>query len=160
MTSAPVLLRWQLRVAHDLLEATIAPVTQEDLERSPAGRGARAAACYAEALTSEDLIVNGVLAAVGPLALTTWWGRTGVSELPPPGPFDRDAWLQRVRFDLPRAGTYSLAVRTATDEYLGQLPEGTLDPEPACLLTALLLNLAARCGEIDYLLHRSGTDRR
>src|SRR5262249_44828763 len=83
MTSARGLLRWQLQVAHDLLDGAIAPLSPEAVRRRPAGPAARAAACYAGVLLSEDLIVNGVLAAGRPLALSTWAGRTGVSELPP-----------------------------------------------------------------------------
>ena len=77
MTSARGLLRWQLQVAHELLDGAIGPLSAEAVHGRPLGAAARAAACYAQALLSEDVSVNGVLAAGRPLALSTWVGRTG-----------------------------------------------------------------------------------
>lgn len=125
MTSARALLRHQLRVAHDRLEGAARPL------------GGEAARRYADVLLAEDLIVNGVLAGGQPLSLTTWAGRTGARES-----------------DLSRLHGYARAVRAATDAYLAGLPEGALDPADLCLLTALVLDLAARRGEIDCLLRR------
>jgi hypothetical protein len=153
MTSARALLRWQLQVAHDLLDGAIGPLSPEAVRRRPSGPAARAATCYAGALLNEDLIVNGVLAAGEPLAMTTWAGRTGVSELPPMAiPIDWQAWVRRVRLDLAHLRPYALAIRAATDAYLAGLPDDAFEPAPACLLTALLMELAMRRGEIGCLL--------
>src|SRR6266545_2490152 len=81
--SARALLRWQFRLAHELLDAAIERLTTEALHRRPPGTAAPAGACYAQVVLCEDLSVNGVLAAGTPLALSTWVGRTGLSELPP-----------------------------------------------------------------------------
>jgi hypothetical protein len=160
MTSARGLLRWQLQVAHDLLDRAVGPLSPEAVRRRPAGPAARAAACYAGVLLSEDLVVNGVLAAGRPLALTTWAGRTGVSELPPlTAPIDWRGWVGRVRLDLAGLRPYGLAIRAATDAYVAGLPDEALDPAPSCLLTALVLDLAMRRGEIGCLLGRPGPDQ-
>ena len=83
MTSARSLLRWQFQVAHELLDAAVGALDAEAGRRRPAGAPGLAAAGYAHALLCEDLSVNGVLGAGEPLALSTWAGRTGLSELPP-----------------------------------------------------------------------------
>jgi hypothetical protein len=98
-----------------------------------------------------------VLATRTPLALSTWVGRTGLSELPPIArPTDWHAWARRVRLDLAQLRPYARAVYAVTDAYLTALPDEALDPErgerPACLLSALLLTLAMRRGEIACLL--------
>src|SRR5690349_4093586 len=80
--SARGLLRWQFRLAHKLLEATVHDIPSAALHRIPSDAPASAAARYAQAVLCEDLTVNGVLAARPPLALGAWAGRTGLSELP------------------------------------------------------------------------------
>src|SRR5258707_6103687 len=80
--SARALLRWQFRVAHELLEAAIERLTAEAIIRRPTGTAASPGACYAQVVLCEDLSVNGVLRARTPLALSTWFGRTGISEIP------------------------------------------------------------------------------
>src|SRR5947199_2207819 len=81
--SARALLRWQFRLAHELLDAATDGLTLEAVHRHPPGTAAPAGASYAQVVLCEDLTVNGVLAAGTPLALSTWAGRTGLSELPP-----------------------------------------------------------------------------
>jgi hypothetical protein len=153
VTSARALLRWQLQLAHELLDGTIGPLSAEAVGRRPPGAAARAAACYAQVLLCEDLSVNGVLAAGRPLALSTFAGRTGLSELPAlAGPTDWAAWSRRVRLDLARLRPYAGAVSAATDAYLAGLPDDAFEPAPECLLTALLLNLSMRRGEIACIL--------
>jgi hypothetical protein len=155
--SARALLRRQFRIAHDLLEAAIDRLPAGAVHRRLLGPAAPAGACYARVVVCEDLIVNGMLAAATPLALSDWIGRTGLSELPPPGrPADGCAWSRRVRLDLAAFRPYARAVYAATDAYLAALPDEQLDPAwgelPACLLTALLLTLVMRRGEIACLL--------
>ncbi len=156
-SSARALLRWQFRLAHELLDAAIEPFTTEALHRCPPGTAAPAGACYAQGVLCEDLSVNGVLAAGKPLALSTWAGRTGLSELPPlAGTTDWCAWARRVRLDEARLRPYARAVYASTDAYIAALPDEALDPArrdmPACLLSALLLNVSMRHGEIACLL--------
>lgn len=155
MSSARALLRWQLQLADELLDSAIAPLGRCGRPRD--ARAARAAARYAEALLCEDISVNGMLAGGRPLALSTWAGRTGASELPPlAGPVDWPAWGRRVELDLTRLRAYAAAVHAATDAYVARLPDGAVEPAFECLLTALLLRSAAHRGEIVRLLEGDG----
>lgn len=147
MTTARALLRWQLRLVAELLDAAAAPLGRRGAPRG--GPASLAAARYAEAVLEEDVGVSAVLAGGPPLALSTWAGRTGASELPPlAGPVDWTAWAGRVEFDLARLRAYAAAVHAATDAYLAALPDDALEPAPECLLTALVLTVATRRGEI------------
>jgi len=153
LVSASALLRWQFRLAHELLDAAIDRLTLEAIHRYPPGAAAPAGACYAQVVLCEDLTVNGALAAGTPLALSTWAGRTGLSELPPFAELaEWGAWACRVRLDRARLRAYARAVYAATDAYLEALPAEALDPArgetPACLLSALLLTVSMRRGEI------------
>jgi len=132
------------------------------VHRHPPGTAAPAGACYAQSVLCEDLSINGVLAAGAPLALSSWIGRTGLSELPPlAGTTDWRGWARRVRLDLGELRPYARAVYTATDAYLAALPDEALDSahgeRPACLLSALLLTLSMRHGEIACLMQCMAT---
>jgi hypothetical protein len=151
--SAKALFRWQFRLAHNLLEAAIERFPAESVQRRTAGTSALAGACYAQAVLCEDLSVNGVLAAGAPLALSTWSGRTGVSQMPSLAQLtDWRAWAQQVQLDLTRLRSYANAVYASTDEYLDTLAHNALRRPrgeiPAYILNALLLTLSMRRGEI------------
>ena len=155
--SAATLLRWQFRLAHELLDAAIERLPIGAAQRQPGGAGAAPAACYAQVVWCEDLSINGVLSNKTPLALSTWAGRTGLSELPPLAEAsDWRDWARRVELDLSEFQTYARAVYTATDVYLAALPDEAIDTShagtPGCLLSALLLTLSMRRGEIACLL--------
>jgi hypothetical protein len=144
---AGALLRWQFRLVHRLLDTAVDQLADAAHDRYAA------CACFARAVLCEDLSVNGVLAVRQPLALSSWAGRTGMSELPPlAGPADWRAWERSVRLDLGRLRPYARAVYASTDAYLAALSEDGLEPvggeTPGCLLSALLLTLAAWHGEI------------
>src|SRR5690242_11026404 len=116
--SARSLLRWQFRLAHRLLEATVHELPAEALHRRPPGAAAPAGASYAQVVLGEDLSVNGVLAGRPPLAFSAWAGRTGLSELPAlvesgGEPDGWDAWAHRVQVDLAAFRAYAQAVYTA-----------------------------------------------
>jgi hypothetical protein len=156
-SSARTLMRWQFRSAHGLLDAAVARITTEAVHRRSPGSAASARSCYAQALLCEDLSVNGVLAAGKPLALSTWANRTGMSEIPPLSePTDWRTWACRVQIDLARLSFYSRAVYASTDAYLAALPDDAFDAvraeTPAGLLSALLLTLSMRRGEIACLM--------
>ncbi len=156
-SSASALLRWQFKHAHALLDSTVERLTTETVYRQPLGTAAPVGACYAQVVLCEDLSVNGMLAAGMPLALSTWVGRTGLSELPSLARLaDWRTWARSVRLDLAELRPYARAVYAATDTYLATLPDDALDPArtelPAYLLSALLLTLAMGCGEIACLL--------
>jgi hypothetical protein len=154
--SARALLRWQFRVAHQLPETAIERLTAEAIHRRPPGTAAPAGACYAQVVLSEDLGINSVLGAGTPLALSTWAGRTGVSEILSLGePTDWRAWAQQVQVDLAQLRSYARAVYASTDTYLAALTDDAFDRThnemPACVLNALLLTLSMRSGEIACL---------
>jgi hypothetical protein len=160
--SAKALLRRQFDLVHALLEASVQELAAEDSRRRPFGRAARAWACYAQGVVYEDLCINGVLAAGAPLALSQWAGRTGLSELPPlTGPMDWHAWGSRVDLEPIVVRPYARAVHAATDAYLARLPREALDAwhgeEHVCLLSALLLTLSMRRGEIAGILNGDPT---
>lgn len=155
--SARTLLRWQFQRVHELLDAAIEQIPAEALCRHLSSGAPAVAASYAQVVVSEDLVVNGVLAKGTPLALSTWVGRTGLSEMPPcVVATDWDAWARRVRLDVARLRLYARAVYASTDAYVAALPEDPFNPVradgPGCMLSALLLTLSMRTGEIACLL--------
>ncbi len=154
--SAKGLLRKQFRVAHALLDDAIDRFPLETVHRCAFGMNVSPGVRYAQVVLCEDLSVNGVLAAGAPLAFSGWAGRTGLSEIPPfVGAMGWRAWAERVRLDQNKVRAYARAVYASTDGYIVALPEEALDPTrvemPACLLSALLLSISMRCGEIASL---------
>jgi DinB superfamily len=154
--SARMLLRRQFRRAHQLLDGAINGLPDEVIHRRPSVGSSPIGASFAQIVVCEDLSINGVLAAAIPLALSTWAGRTGLSELPPLARTgDWRSWARRVRLDLATLRPYADAVYASTDGYLANLPDEALDPTddaaPACLLTAILLTVSMRRGEIACL---------
>jgi hypothetical protein len=94
----------------------------------------------------EDITVNGVLAGCAPLALSTWRGRTGLSQLPPiHRQRAHDGWVSRVDIEFHEFRNYARAVYAATDDYLGCLTPLS-DRSNTCVLNALLFMLSVRCG--------------
>jgi hypothetical protein len=155
---ARALLRWQFRVAHESLEGAIDSLIAEPNFRRPdaiASSTTSVGACYAQIVLSEDICVNGVLSAGTPLALSTWAGRTGLSEIPAlVDSSNWRTWTRRVRLDFGELRPYARAVYASTDAYLAELTDDALQPPekmPACVLNALLLTLSMRRGEIECL---------
>ena len=127
---ATTLLREQLQVAHQWLEGTMADVTPEQAHWTPPGIATPLGASYAHVLTSEDMIIKGMLQQTAPLLASTWAGRTGLSEPPPmPGPAwgEYGPWTRRVQIDLPALRAYGQAVYEATAAYLAGLTPADLD---------------------------------
>ena len=160
--SARGLLRSQFRLAHELLEAAIEQLRTK-AAHLPDSTAWAAEARYAHVVLCEDLSINGILASGTPLALSTWVGRTGISDVPLlAGSNDWRAWGLQVRLDLAELRRYARAVYASTDDYLDALPDDALHTAcgemPACVLNALLLTLSMRRGEIaclHTLTHRS-----
>ena len=165
--NATGLLREQVKVAHDVLEATMADVTAAQLHTIPPGIANPLGATYAHLVCSEDLTIQGMLRQVAPLGASTWAERTGLSEpMPMPGPHwgEYPAWTRRVQIDLPALRAYAQAVYEATDAYLAAMPDealiqqldltsvglGTMPLSTA--LTMLLLNhIGTETGEVAVL---------
>jgi hypothetical protein len=155
--SAKSLLRKQFRAAHALLDDAIDRLPLETVHRCAFGTNLSPGVRYAQVVLCEDLSVNGVLAAGTPLVFSTWAGRTGMSEIPPiVGAMGWRAWAHRVRLDRNKVRAYARAVYASTDAYIAALAEEMLDPArvemPVRLLTALLLSVSMRRGEITCLL--------
>ena len=166
--TATQLLRQQVRIAHDILEATMADVTPEQAHWAPPGIANPLGATYAHVVVSEDFVINGMFRRQAPLNATTWAARTGLSEPMPtpasPAWSEYPVWTRQVRVDLEALREYSRAVYAETDQYLASLSDADLEqpldlsqiglgPQTvASTLTLLLLNhIGTETGEIACL---------
>ena len=122
-----------LQAAHGLLESTMKNVTPEEAHWAPPGIANPIAANYAHVVIGEDGAIQGMLKGGAPLFVSTWAGRTGVSELPPmvnpeaPGFPDWGKWARKVKIDLVALRKYAEAVYAATVEYLSSLTDDDLN---------------------------------
>src|SRR5689334_9852198 len=108
----------------------MADVTAEQADWAPPGTATPLGASYAHAITSEDLIINGMLRGGTPLFKGQWAGKTGQSVPHPDSDWSQYAgWVREVRLDLPAARAYAQAVYAATDAYLAGLTSEDLDRE-------------------------------
>jgi hypothetical protein len=130
-SSRVALLRDVVRGARNVLDGTMADVTQAQAEFIPPGVANPLGATYAHVVCSEDIIVQGMFKGTAPLAATTWAGRTGLSEpMPMPGGETWTAygpWTRSVKIDLAALRQYGAAVAEATDAWLAGLSEADLD---------------------------------
>ena len=164
-TTATQLLRQQVGIAHDILDATMADVTSEQADWAPPGIANPLGATYAHVVVSEDFVINGMFRRQAPLNATTWADRTGLSELMPapasPAWSEYPAWTRRVRVDLDSLREYARSVYVETDSYLASLSDADLEqpldlsqiglgPQTvASTLTLLLLNhIGTETGEL------------
>jgi hypothetical protein len=124
------LLRRIVRDARQVLDGTMADVTESQVDYIPPGVANPLGATYAHVVCTEDLVVQGMLRQVAPLAAGIWAGRTGLSEpMPLPGPEwpDYGPWTRRVKVDLAALRAYARAVAAETDTWLAGLSEAELD---------------------------------
>jgi hypothetical protein len=124
------LLRRIVRDARQLLDGTMADVTQAQVDNIPPGIANPLGATYAHVVCTEDLVVQGMFRQVAPLGATSWAGRTGLSEpMPMPGPDwpNYGPWTRRVKVDLDALRAYAQAVAEQTDTWLAGLSETELD---------------------------------
>ena len=123
------LMRNQINASHEIVEGTVADLTQEMCDHGVEGKAHPIGATYSHILTSEDFIVNMMIRGQQPLMMGDWAGKTGASE-PPPGPTgDVYGWATRVSVDLPQAREYAKAVYQNTDDYVASLTPEDLDRE-------------------------------
>jgi len=124
------LVRRIVRDARQVLEGTMADVTQQQADYIPPGIANPLGATYAHVVCSEDLIVQGMFRQVAPLGASSWAGRTGLSEpMPTPGPewVNYQPWTRRVKIDLAQLRAYAQAVADDTDNWLAGLSDADLD---------------------------------
>jgi hypothetical protein len=124
------LLRRIVRDARQVLDGTMADVTQTQVDYLPPGIANPLGATYAHVVCSEDMVVQGMFRQAAPLFASTWAGRTGLSEpMPMPGPDwpNYRPWTRRVKVDLAALRGYAQAVAAETDAWLGGLSDAELD---------------------------------
>ena len=119
-----ILLREQIKQAHEWFAATAADVTPEQLQWIPPGVANPLGAIYAHAITAEDALIQGMFKGQPPLFATTFTGKSGVSE---PQLHAELEWARRVRVDLPALREYTQAVYAATDDYVASLTDAELN---------------------------------
>jgi hypothetical protein len=124
------LLRRVVGDARQVLDGTMADVTQAQADYIPPGIANPLGATYAHVVCSEDMVVQGMFRQAGPLFASSWAGRTGLSEpMPMPGPNwpDYGPWTRRVNVDLGGLRAYAQAVAAETDTWLSGLSDADLD---------------------------------
>jgi hypothetical protein len=166
---ATALLRQLFDEFHQLFEATLSDVSEEQAQQYPGGTTNPIGATYAHVVLWEDMGVHALLQGRPPLSAAAWSGRTGLSEPPPlDRPGNWEDWGRRVRVDLASLRAYARAVYDATDHYLSTTPDAEL--ERVIDLTAMgfgrqtarfvvanmLQNVALHCGEIAVLKGLNG----
>ena len=155
-----------LEGAHQILEATIADVSDEVANRRAPGSANSVGSSYAHAIFAEDAVVSGMLRGTQPLAATTWAGRTGFDRrMPMPGGAghggDLGDWYRTVQVDLTACREYAQAVARTSVEFVTSADDETLArpvdmsfvgqgslPVSTVLTTFVVGHLNNLCGEI------------
>lgn len=122
-------LKEQIAMTRFVVDSTLKDISQEDCMKPVSGTAHPIGATYAHMVLSEDFIVNMMARGGTPLVMSTFAGKTGVSEPPPmPGsPADQIlAWANRVQIDVEALKEYEKAVRSATDDYLSSASDDEL----------------------------------
>lgn len=143
------------------VEGTMQGVTSKQGQWRAPGRSAPISAQYAHIIAAQDFLVLGAVAGRAPLAMTSFAGKTGLSEPYPPGQWDE--WSNRVQVDLDQTRAYAQAVYAAVDDYLSTLSDEDLNKEADLsavgfgmmrigdFLNTIALHNAAHAGEIAVL---------
>lgn len=119
------LLREQIKGAHEIMEGTMADVTQAQMDWAPPGLANPLGATYGHYLFTEDWVIQTLMKGSASLLETIWANRHGMSEPHPATDWSKyPAWTRAVHVDLPSVRAYGKAVYEATDAYLA-----TLKPE-------------------------------
>lgn len=122
------LLREQLAIAHETMEATMADVNTSVAHFAEVGKALPVGAAYAHAVIAEDMIIAGMFTKKTPLAPTA---ETGLSQpMPPQAEWDKhEEWYRTVKVDLAKLKEFAKQVYKATDAYLATLKDTDLDVE-------------------------------
>src|SRR5438309_12021443 len=105
---------------------TTGDVNADVAHMAPQGAAGTIGSSMAHAVFAEDNIVQGMLQNKPPLGMSTFSGKTGISE---PHMYNKPEWVKSVRVDLDQFRAYEKAVAQAIDQYLATLTEGDLDRE-------------------------------
>lgn len=119
------LLQQNAKFAHDILDATLGEVTDDQARWTPEGKANCVAANYAHLAVTEDFFVNGMVFGKPALATTTMEGKTGFSEPPPQG--DWSEWARTVQIDVPALHAYGKAVFANTEANIASLTDDDLN---------------------------------
>lgn len=123
------LIKTQIDGAHQIVEGTVADVT-DDIAHVPApGKAHPIGATYAHIVMSEDFIVNMMVRGQQPLLMGEWAGKTGASEPPPPPGPGVYEWACRLKVDIPQMKQYAQAVYKNTLDYIDSLSDDDLGRE-------------------------------
>lgn len=114
----------QAQFGHFVYDGTTADVTPEVAHWQPGGTASSVGAAMAHAVFAEDNIIHGMLQGKAPVAMTSFAGKTGISD---PQMFNTPEWMKSVRLDLPAFREYTKAVFAATDQYLAGLTDAELN---------------------------------
>jgi hypothetical protein len=157
-------LRAAFEGSHQIMEQTMADVTAEQANWAPPGLANPLGATYAHMVISEDMMINGMLKGSAPIMATSFAGKAGVSEPPPPLDQDSGEWNRRVQVDLSAARQYAQAVYKNTSDYISSLSAQDLERKLDLsnfqlgeqtvgwfLANVLLWHVNAHCGEVSCL---------
>jgi hypothetical protein len=111
-------LKEQIQMTRMVFDGTIADVSGDDCGKLPGGTAHPIGALYAHSVMSEDFVINTMVRGGAPVMMSSFAGKTGVSEPPPAFGGDLHSWAMKVQVDLDALKKYDKAVRAATDEYL------------------------------------------
>jgi DinB superfamily len=124
------LVRRIIQDARQLLDGTMADVSQAQVDYVPPGIANPLGATFAHVVCSEDMVVHAMFRQTAPLFASSWAGRTGLSEpMPMPGPDwpNYGPWTRRVKVDLAALRAYAQAVASETDAWLAGLSDADID---------------------------------
>jgi hypothetical protein len=115
------LLRFQIRQAREWFAMTMSDVSEEQANWQPPGTANSIAATYAHTMIAADEDFNQVMAGGEQLIWSSWKDRCGLSEMPPKGEWDWQAWGKRMKMDLAAFDKYAEAVWESIEEWLNKL---------------------------------------
>ena len=153
-------IRSQFTLAHDWLGATMNGVTNETAQWTPDGKPNPIGAQLGHVVTTEDFLMSAVRSQP-PLMATEYAGKTGLSELPPPG--DWSMWAHSVKVDVATANAYAKVVWANSDAILAAMSDDDLNKpfdlsgigmgmqSVATVINLIVLNNYVHMGEISAL---------
>lgn len=122
------LLRFQIKSAHGLQEATMADVAEAAAHFNETKKAYPVGAAYVHSVISEDVIVSTMLKKTDPIMKAE---DAGLSEpMPSFSEWDKnEAWVKSVKIDLEKFREYAKKVYQSTEDYIASLSEADLDSE-------------------------------